>query len=328
MSSPTWTLDWAFAVSGAIKAVVSKGFPRELGSWPSISNFDLKTYLFRKRGLALFILLPKQGGVPTFGTIEEMDSEPPIMPTDLATALSQQSQILDGLGFDTSSTLMVVPFDPERSLRAKEYFESWQAIEKQSWAIQLRANFLRQQQALMGFPRLEDAPFAPPGYEYLMEPLASLLNDHPRYEENVFLMTRFAADPALNSTLEYVKTLLESRRLRGLRADDKTYPRDRILWNNLCTYMLGCSKGIAILEDKVRPDFNPNIGIEYGFMKALNKPVLVLADKDFQRISADLSGIIRQRFDLNNPITVKKPIEDWLSEVMVESKREELSEQN
>jgi nucleoside 2-deoxyribosyltransferase len=86
--------------------------------------------------------------------------------------------------------------------------------------------------------------------------------------------------------------------------------------------MLGCSKGIAILEDKVKPDFNPNVGIEYGFMRALNKPVLVLAEKDFQRISADLSGIIRQRFDLKNPVTLKKPIEEWLSEVMAKASDE------
>jgi nucleoside 2-deoxyribosyltransferase len=322
MSGPPWTTDWAFAIAGAIKAVVSKRFPRELGSWPSISNFDLKAYVFTKRGVALLIMLPKQGGVPTVGAIEEGKIEPPILPTDLATALSQQSEILGDLGFDSNSTVMVIPFDTERSPKAKEYFESWQTIEKQSWATQLRANFLRQQQALLGFPRLENAPFAPPGYEHLMEPLASLLKDHPIYEDNVFIMTRFETTPDLSSTLEYVKTLLKSRGLQGLRADSKTYPRDRQLWSNLCTFMLGCSKGIAILEDKVKPDFNPNVGIEYGFMRALNKPVLVLAEKDFQRISADLSGIIRQRFDLKNPVTLKKPIEEWLSEVMAKASDE------
>jgi nucleoside 2-deoxyribosyltransferase len=135
-------------------------------------------------------------------------------------------------------------------------------------------------------------------------------------------MTRFETDRDLTSTLEYLKTLLENKGLRALRADSKTYPRDRILWNNLCTYMLGCSKGIAILEDKVKRDFNPNVGIEYGFMRALNKPVLVLADKDFQRISADLSGIIRQRFDLRNPMTLKKPVEEWLLEVSAEASTE------
>jgi hypothetical protein len=161
MSGPPWTTDWAFSISGAIKAVVSKRFPRELGSWPSISNFDLKAFVFAERGLALLILLPKQAGVPTVGAIEEAKIEPPVTPTDLATALSQQSRILEDLRFDRSSTVMVIPFDSERSPRAKEYFESWQTIEKQSWAIQLRANYLRQQQALMGFPRLEGAPFAP-----------------------------------------------------------------------------------------------------------------------------------------------------------------------
>jgi nucleoside 2-deoxyribosyltransferase len=77
--------------------------------------------------------------------------------------------------------------------------------------------------------------------------------------------------------------------------------------------MLCCSRGIAILEDRVADEFNPNVAIEYGFMRALNKPALLLADKAFRNLRADIVGTLRETFDLTDiEATIPLAIERWL----------------
>ena len=56
--------------------------------------------------------------------------------------------------------------------------------------------------------------------------------------------------------------------LMGHRADDRCYPNDRNLWDNVCTYMFCCKYGVHILEDIMADEFNPNVALEYGFMRA------------------------------------------------------------
>jgi nucleoside 2-deoxyribosyltransferase len=94
------------------------------------------------------------------------------------------------------------------------------------------------------------------------------------------------------------------------------YLRDRNLWNNVCVYMNCCSKGIAILEDRIANEFNPNVAIEYGFMRALNKPVLLLADSGFRNLRADVIGTLREEFDITDiEGTIREPIERWIAEL-------------
>lgn len=316
-----WIATWAFAVSNQLGKYVSARFPRDLGSWPCVTTFSAKAYLFEQRNNALVVLVPKPSGVPDIGGLEKTDAvESPLMPTDLWSGLKQQSSILEKLGFDPRSAALVIPYDRQRiALRLPDYFNTWSEREKESWSWQMQANFLRQQQVMLGFPRLEHAPFVPPGYEHLMQPLSLFFKDHPSYQQNVFLMTRFAEHLGLNHAIETIVSHLEEKGYAGLKANDKTYyVGDRVLWNNVCVYMIGCSKGVAILEDIVKSDFNPNIALEYGFMRALNKPVLILADKDFQRISADVMGILYERFDLRKPETAKPALWNWLKESSVD----------
>jgi hypothetical protein len=313
-----WLVDWAFAVSNQLEKYVTARFPRDLASWPCVATFNAKAFLFEERKCALIVLEPKASGLPDIGGLETTDVvEAPLIPTDVWSALRQQSTILQELRLNPRCAVLVIPFDKQKiTLRLSDYFNSWSKDEKDSWARQMEANFLRQQQALLGFPRLEHAPFVPPGYEYLMEPLSLLLKDHSSYEQNIFIMTRLAEHSGLNQAIASIVGWLKENGCAGLKANDKTYyVGDRVLWNNVCTYMIGCSKGIAILEDIVKSDFNPNIALEYGFMRALNKPVLILADRRFDKISADVMGILYERFDLMRPETAKPAISNWLGEI-------------
>lgn len=159
--------------------------------------------------------------------------------------------------------------------------------------------------------------FIPPGYRFLADDCERFFKDHPRYDRNVCIMTRFVKGNLLLEELDReLRSVLREHGLNPVRADDKMYLRDRNLWNNVCVYMICCKYGIAILEDRIRDEFNPNVAIEYGFMRALNKPTLLLADVGFRNLRADIIGTLREEFDITNiKETIREPVEKWLKEL-------------
>ena len=84
--------------------------------------------------------------------------------------------------------------------------------------------------------------------------------------------------------------------LTAHRADQRSY-HDQ-LWENICVYIIGSKYGIAVLEDEVASELNPNVALEYGFMKALDHPVALLRSSTFQHGRADLSGKLAKEFDI------------------------------
>jgi hypothetical protein len=145
----------------------------------------------------------------------------------------------------------------------------------------------------------------------------SFFRDHPHYERNVFIMTRFAAGDRLLGQLDAeLRRTLCRHGVEGLRADDRMYPRDRQLWKNVCVYMVCCKYGVAVLEDRLKDEFNPNVALEYGFMRALDKPTLLLADSGFRNLRADVVGTLREEFDLTDIAgTLAQPIEKWIHDL-------------
>jgi len=74
-----------------------------------------------------------------------------------------------------------------------------------------------------------------------------------------------------------------------------------LLWDNVELYLLGCSRGVVILEDRYLPELNPNVAMEWGWMRAATKPILVLAEEKFDKNRADFTGLIQYTFDWANP---------------------------
>jgi hypothetical protein len=54
------------------------------------------------------------------------------------------------------------------------------------------------------------------------------------------------------------------------------------------------------VESKFKPELNPNVAMEWGWMRAMRKPVLYLVEKD-AKPPADVAGLIKARFDWLNP---------------------------
>lgn len=169
----------------------------------------------------------------------------------------------------------------------------------------------------------EDALSIPKGYSKLTEPihlfLSNSINGCDDYNKNVFIMTRFVRG---NDTLERIdkaiRSTLIANGLKGHRADDRCYPSDRNLWDNVCTYMICCKFGIAVLENIIQDEFNPNVALEYGFMRAFGKPTLLLKEMRFKP-RADILGTLWETFDiLDIETSISSAIQSWIKDLNLE----------
>jgi len=141
-------------------------------------------------------------------------------------------------------------------------------------------------------------------YGQLLEQFDQMLKGKP-YERRVFIMTKYCdgADAQLDAQLQTViDTVKHAVVARGyhpqLAAETKLHPN---LWENIECQMLACGRGIAIVEDRFNPKLNPNVAMEWGWMRAMKKPVLYLVEKLVTQIPVDVVGLINSRFDWDNP---------------------------
>jgi hypothetical protein len=123
-----------------------------------------------------------------------------------------------------------------------------------------------------------------------------------------------------------VKDELDRHGLVARRADKKVYATSKRLWDNLCIYMLGCRYGVAILEDHVGDELNPNVALEYGFMKGLGREVVLLKERRFKHLRADLVGTIPKEFDIGadhalDRRSIQDAVSNWLIDIGVPPKR-------
>jgi len=155
-------------------------------------------------------------------------------------------------------------------------------------------------------------PRAIPGYEGLQPTLDRFSVDHPDFEKNVFIAMRFRIGNQFMEIHEAVKSGLVKYGLNGLRSDDKTYPSDGDLWTNICVCMMGCKYGVCIFEEIDEREFNPNVPLEYGFMRAMNRQVLLLKDIRMPKMPSDMTGKLYRNFDTYSiTITVHEQIAQW-----------------
>lgn len=145
----------------------------------------------------------------------------------------------------------------------------------------------------------------PPHKSEHFEKLAQFFAQYS-YEKSVFIMTKFPEKPP-NSALDVqlqkvIETVSEAVKNCGhiphLASEKKYHPE---LFRNIEVYMLGCSKAIAIVESKHTNELNPNVTMEWGWLRSTDREVLYLVEKDFLKDRADISGLIKDDFDWNDP---------------------------
>lgn len=137
------------------------------------------------------------------------------------------------------------------------------------------------------------------------------------YEKSVFIMTKFpgpgkTVDKEFAKVIKLVRNAVTEAGYTPRIASEKQY--HELLWHNVALYLLGCSRGIAIIESKNKEELNPNVAMEWGWMRAMNKPVLFLAEKSFNLQRADWSGLIEHQFQWEKPGPgIKTSVKEFLA---------------
>ncbi|NQV26949.1 MAG: hypothetical protein HQ518_21575 [Rhodopirellula sp.] len=145
----------------------------------------------------------------------------------------------------------------------------------------------------------------------ITESLARFGRDHPDPRRTAFIMMQFGATSMHNAIVSSIRSTLAKYGVTALRADDKEYHDD--LFPNVLTYMHGTAFGIAVFERLEADDFNPNVSLEVGYMRALHKPVCLLKDKTLRALQTDLVGKLYKSFDPQDPTgSIPEELTKWL----------------
>jgi hypothetical protein len=308
--------EWAFAISGNISSIAEQRYPQDYRTWPLISSFDFEAIEFQMPYI-IVTLRDRLSGIPSGPGSESRHlylENCPASPTPQNVA-EWQTYLISQLGLRPQDAVFLIPLQ-NLTGSVEASWELWSGEERGLWQRQLECTLSRQYFHRRGLNNMGDF-MLPPGYQFLQEECARFFQVNTDYNRNVFIMTRFSPGNRLLETIDTtIRATLIQHGFNPVRADDRMFMTDRNLWNNVCVYM-HCSKyGIAILEDRIANEFNPNVALEYGFMRALNKPVLLLADEGFRNLRADVIGTLRETFDITNiEETIGAPISRWLREV-------------
>jgi hypothetical protein len=153
------------------------------------------------------------------------------------------------------------------------------------------------------------------------------MNRDVPFDKSVFLMTKFPDKPGktlkdqqLDSLTAAIEVALKPYGLTVRRADRRNYASTKQLWDNARIHMLGCMYGIAVLESKYKDEFNPNVALEYGFMNALGREVILLIEESFKHRRADIVGTLGKTFNLSGKPgemqeSVAEAIDSWMIDI-------------
>jgi hypothetical protein len=158
--------------------------------------------------------------------------------------------------------------------------------------------------------------------------LGRLRQKYPDPSKLGFLVMRFTAAKPFARIVEVIKRTAEQHDLEIVRADENEFHAD--LWGNVRTHLHGCGFGIAVYERIETEEPNANVGLEVGYLMAMNKPVLLLKDETVKTLQADLAGKLYKPFDPHDAEgTIPDKLTKWLEDngivVNVKSVSEKLS---
>jgi hypothetical protein len=148
------------------------------------------------------------------------------------------------------------------------------------------------------------------GISHLVPYLRTFMGDNPIFERNVFIMMRFSDVPAVRQIHASIKAALSEYGLRGIRADDRDYTGE--LWSNVEVYLTGCKYGIAVFEDVENANYNPNVGLELGYMIGRRKRTLILKDRNLPSLHADVLHRLYSAFDMQDiDGSIRREVARW-----------------
>jgi hypothetical protein len=143
--------------------------------------------------------------------------------------------------------------------------------------------------------------------------LEKLRKKYPDQTKLGFLMMRFAAAKPFQRIVNVIKKTAENHGLVVVRADENEFHAN--LFGNVQTLLHGCRFGIAVIERIETNESNANVGLEVGYLMAMNKPVLLLKDRNVPKLQTDLAGRLYKEFDPFEPQkTIPEQLTNWLAD--------------
>jgi hypothetical protein len=143
--------------------------------------------------------------------------------------------------------------------------------------------------------------------------LERLREKYPDAKKLGFLIMRFSASRAFDRIVQAIKATAEQHGLVVIRADEIEFHAD--LWGNVRTLLHGCGFGIAVYDRIESNEPNANIGLEVGYLMAMNKPVLLLKDRTLASLQSDLTGKLYKTFDPHNAkASIPRQMTAWLQD--------------
>jgi hypothetical protein len=128
-----------------------------------------------------------------------------------------------------------------------------------------------------------------------------------------FLVMRFTPDNPFKRIVKVIKETAKKHGLAVIRADDYQFHGD--VWGNVRTLLHGCGFGIVVYERIDKDEPNANVGLEIGYLMAMNKPVLLLKDRTVKSLQSDLAGKLYIPFDPHNPeSSIPGQMTKWLKD--------------
>ena len=145
----------------------------------------------------------------------------------------------------------------------------------------------------------------PPHKREHFEKLVEFLAQHD-YAKSVFIMTKYPEDPPKSALDGELRTVIDTVKaavsacgyVPHLASDTRWHPE---MFRNIELYMLGCSRAIAIAESRHTKELNPNVMMEWGWLRATDREVLYLVEESFDLARADISGLISSKFVWADP---------------------------
>lgn len=155
------------------------------------------------------------------------------------------------------------------------------------------------------------APTPQPQVSEIAVSLERLREKYPDPKKIGFLIMRFTAKQPFRRIVNVIKTTAEKHGLAIIRADNEQFHHD--LWGNVRTLLHGCGFGIAVYERIDTNEPNANVGLEVGYLMAMNKPVLLLKDSTVPELQSDLAGKLYHSFEPHDPKhTIPDQLTKWL----------------
>ena len=110
-----------------------------------------------------------------------------------------------------------------------------------------------------------------------------------------FLIMRFTPGKVFEAILAAIQETAAKYGIAIVRADQHNFHAN--LWENVQTFLHGCSFGVTVYERIEQDEPNANVGLEVGYLLAMNKPVLLLKERTVKTLQADLMGKLYKEFD-------------------------------